>query len=150
MDLEKKQKIIIEKLMKIGNVLNEISKQPRDFNTGELLYPSEIHCIDVIYKNQGINLTQLSVKLGVSKSAALKFVKKSLSGGYILKNKLVNNQKNVVFDVTNKGRSVALKHALFSQDKLSKMYSFLKDESENNIDIIIRFLDHFREGLDRM
>ncbi len=150
MGIESDKNNIIEKLIKTSSLLNELAKQPRVFGTGELLYSTEIHCIDIIYKNNEINLTQLSQKLGVSKSAVSKFVKKILSRNYIIKTKPIDNQKEVVFSVTEKGKVAALEHKKFTQEKFDKMYASLEKESAENIEIIIRFIDNFYEGLERM
>ena len=49
---------------------------PRDFGTGEPLFTSEIHTLCVIGTAPGINITDLSVRLGVTKGAISKIAKK--------------------------------------------------------------------------
>ena len=47
---------------------NEFEKNPRDFGTGDFLYSSEIHTIQMIGYNENINLSTLAEKLNISKS----------------------------------------------------------------------------------
>ena len=44
-----------------------LEKKPQDYGIGEVLHPSEIHAIEMIGKNPGINVTGLAVRLGLPK-----------------------------------------------------------------------------------
>ncbi len=131
---------ILESLFVVHNKLNEIAATPRDFGTGDLLYYTEIHTLVVIAKRPGINLTQLSKSLGVSKSAASKFVKKLLHKDYLVKSKAVDNQREVLFNLTPKGICAYQGHELFSEKKFDDVYKLIKKYSSDS-EAIISFLE---------
>lgn len=66
---------VIKLCLETVNQFNEIEQSPRDYGTSETLFSSEIDTVTIIGEQEGINLTELSKKLEVSKSGASKFVK---------------------------------------------------------------------------
>ena len=60
---------ISEVWIRILNKMDVDEKVPKDFGSGDLLHCSEIHTIMAIGKNPGINVTNLSRLLGISRSA---------------------------------------------------------------------------------
>ena len=138
---------IIEAVFKIHNKLNELSATPRDFGTGEKLYSSEIHTIIVIGEKPGINLTGLSLTLGVSKSAGSKFIKKLLAKGYVIKGRAVSNRREVIFNLTEKGQLALQGHNAFSRQRFQKLYKVLQ-KYEAEFSGIRNFLEDFCSGLD--
>ena len=88
MNEERSHTSIIEKFGRIINKFNYIEKIPRDFGTGKLLYPSEIHLIETIGKTPGINVTELAKRHGISKAAISQKLKK------LEKKDLVERYKN--------------------------------------------------------
>lgn len=146
--IDENEQQIINTLLKISNKLSFISKQAKDYGTGETLFPSEIHTIVAIDKNPGLNLTELSETLGVSKSATSKFIKKISQSGYIIKSKATNNRRDVIFNLTQKGKIASKGHEDFSHTKLAKMYNSIKNSSNNDIKIINEFLSGFFNQLD--
>ncbi|MBN1468463.1 MAG: MarR family transcriptional regulator [Fusobacteriaceae bacterium] len=144
--MEKYNKTITS-LLKVHNKLTLISKQPRDFGTGDVLYSTEIHTIVAIKENPGINLTKLSDILGVSKSAVSKFVKKLLDKDYIIKSRPIDNQREVMFNLTNKGEIVFQGHERFSYEKFKTVYDILENTKKEEIKLIDNFLEKLSEEL---
>jgi DNA-binding MarR family transcriptional regulator len=100
----------------IGMIMNKITtleKLPRDFGTGDKLFPSEIHTIEAIGQQPGINMTDLASVLGISKPAVAQIV------GKVVKKKLVeryngsHNRKEVRARLTEKGESAFRRHQEF-------------------------------------
>ncbi|MCT4566481.1 MAG: MarR family transcriptional regulator [Maledivibacter sp.] len=143
----KKYSKTIEFLLRVNNKLNLISKEPRDFGTGDFLYSTEIHTIVAISKTPGTNLTQLAETLGVSKSAASKFIKKLIAKHYIIKSRPVDNQREVIFNLTDKGKIAFQGHERFSSETFKRVYSILEDSKEREIVTIENFLEKLNEEL---
>jgi DNA-binding MarR family transcriptional regulator len=137
----------IEFLLRVNNKLNLISREARDFGSGDLLYSTEIHTIVAIGKNPGTNLTQLAEMLGVSKSAASKFIKKLIAKHYIIKSRPVDNQREVIFNLTDKGKIAFQGHERFSSETFKRVYSILEDSKEREIVTIENFLEKLNEEL---
>lgn len=82
---------------------------PRTYNAPDgahSLYPSELKALDMIGGFSPINLTQLANKLGISKSAVSKCSTKLLEKGLITKEKSLTNIREVVFMLSDTGRSI--------------------------------------------
>jgi DNA-binding MarR family transcriptional regulator len=93
--------------------LSRLEQEPRAYGTGRLFYASEIHTLACIGENPYINLTSLAMKLEVSKSAASKFVKKLMDAACIEKTKSPDNEKDVLFHATGKGKRAIQGHRAF-------------------------------------
>lgn len=141
---------IIAHILKVHNKLNLISKKPRDFGTGDLLYSTEIHTIVTIMKNPGNNLTELSYNLGVSKSATSKVIKKLLQKEYIIKSRPRDNQKEVIFNLTYKGKIAFKEHEKFSKEAFKKVYTILENTNNMEFKIIKSFLQELSYELDKI
>jgi len=114
--------------MKSVDLMREIESKPRDFGTGDLLYSSTIHTLVQIGKNPGINLTNLAERLDISKSAVSKFIRQLLELKLITKSKDINNRKEVIFYLSEKGVTAYNGHEAFEKNFFSVI--------ENNVDVL--------------
>ena len=104
---------IIEKFTRMINKFNYIEKIPRDFGTGNLLYPSEIHLIETIGKTPGINVTELAKKHGISKAAISQKLKKLEKKDLVERFKGNENEKAVLLKLKIKGEIAFKGHESF-------------------------------------
>jgi len=138
---------LIELYFRSHNMFKLMENKPRDFGSGDLLYTTEIHTIESIGKNSGINLTKLAEYMGVSKSAVSKTTKKLLKKNYIIKSRPVDNQKEVIFNLTDKGRKAFQGHEIFSQEVFEKIFDILKNLKEDEVVIIESYLKKMNKEL---
>lgn len=100
----------LKRLMEDSAILYQnILSLPQTFNVGNQtysLYPSELKALDMIGQFSGINLTQLAMKLGISKSAISKCTSKLLEKELIVKEKSLTNVREVVFTFTKEGQNI--------------------------------------------
>lgn len=141
---------IVELFLRVHNKFDLLESEARDFGTGDLLYSTEIHTIVAIAEKPAINLTQLAESLGVSKSAVSKFVKKLLRKGYVLKSRPIDNQKEVIFNLTDKGKIAFKGHEEFSHKIFGSIYDILENIEGREIIIIENFLEKLNEALDKI
>jgi DNA-binding MarR family transcriptional regulator len=102
-DINKEYFSIQEKFNRIINLFIILEKKTRDFGTGERLYPSEIHNIEMIGRHTGITGQELSRKSGVTKGAVSQIVKRLEKKGYISRRKQAHNKKEILLFLTEKG-----------------------------------------------
>lgn len=119
---------------------NEFESIPRDFGTNDLLYASEIHTLQAIGKNPNINLTELSEELDISKSGTSKSITKLLKKNLITKSKLINNKKEVVFNLTDKGLIAYDQHEKFDKEVFLSIYELLSQLEKEQIEFLEIFL----------
>ncbi|QTL98839.1 MarR family transcriptional regulator [Iocasia frigidifontis] len=139
---------IVDLFLRAHNKFNLLESEPRDFSTGDLLYSTEIHTIVAIGEKPAINLTQLAENLGVSKSAVSKFIKKLLKKGYVLKSRPVGNHKEVIFNLTDRGKTAFKGHEEFSREIFGSLYDILENIADREIITIENFLKKLNEELD--
>lgn len=120
--------------------LERLEQEPRDYGTGRLFYASEIHTLVCIGGNPYINLTALAEKLGVSKSAASKFVKKLMAAGCVEKTKSPDNAKDVLFHATSEGKRAIQGHRAFEEACFGPLQAIEARLSPAKAAVVNRFL----------
>ena len=60
----KQSESVIGIMTRIINKASSVMTEPRHFGTDDVLYASEIHMLDVIGRNPGINVTEIADKAG--------------------------------------------------------------------------------------
>jgi len=142
--------IIIEKFGKIINKFNYIERIPRDFGTGNLLYPSEIHLIETIGKTPGINVTELAKKHGITKAAISQKLKKLEKKDLVKRFKNSENEKAVLLKLTTEGKIAFKGHERFHSimdfgivQKINEMPPTKRKDFEKILDEISVYADSF-------
>lgn len=95
---------IMEIMTRIINKASALMTEPRFFGTEDMLYASEIHMLDVIGKNPGINVTEIADKLGITKGAVPKIIRKLVDKDLICRYQTKDNKRMVLFELTDKGQ----------------------------------------------
>jgi DNA-binding MarR family transcriptional regulator len=83
---------------------------PHDFGTGDSFLTSEVHALCSIGTAPGIDITDLSVRLGVTKWAISKIAKKMEEKGLIERYREPENDKEILIRLTPKtnGNSIPI------------------------------------------
>jgi len=139
-DKMKSYENVITLYFKSLEAFKEFERIPRKFGTDDLLYHSEIHTLQAIGSHLNINLTDLSERLNISKSGTSKFITKLLKKSLITKSKLINNQKEVVFNLTEKGIIAYNAHGKFSRETFKSIYNLLSHLEDDQIEFLESFL----------
>ena len=128
----------------------DLESMPRNFGTDDLLYSSEINTVQAIGNNPNINLTLLAERLGISKSGASKFTGKLLEKGLITKNKLIDNDKEVVFNLTKLGYTAYAEHDAFSKSTFQAIYNILDQLDGDQTAFLESFLEDLNEAVSQI
>jgi DNA-binding MarR family transcriptional regulator len=144
------KKAIIGLYMKSVDLMRAIENEPRDFGTGDLLYSSTIHTLVEIGKNPGINLTNLAEKLDISKSAVSKFVRQLLEKSLITKSKDINNRKEVIFYLSEKGVVAYNGHESFEKRFFGLIENKLDMLKDNEKEVFVEFLSSLVQALKKV
>ncbi len=137
---EDKPRELLERATVLINRLIIIAKTPSDPGTGEILYPSEMHIIEAIGKNPGINVTELAGALGISKPAVSKFVKKLEKKNLIQRFKERGNDRKVFFELLDHGRRVFDWHVQYHSRADTEIMRLMKEMSADELRTIEKFL----------
>ncbi|WKY47109.1 MarR family transcriptional regulator [Eubacteriaceae bacterium ES3] len=140
-------------MKKAAESYQNIITAPLDFLINDQdteLFPSELKTLEIIGEMSGINLTQLSIELDISKSAVSKCTGKMLEKDLINKTPSPTNVRQVQFSLTESGKLIFdqyqdLQNNLFkplyksfeslNPDDNLKLQSFLESIAENLTEI---------------
>jgi DNA-binding MarR family transcriptional regulator len=125
-----------------GRILNsfkEADKLSRDYGTGDLLYPSEVHTIEAIGNNTGCNISDLARIMGITRGAVQKLSAKLDEKGYIHRFMSSEDNKRIFLELTEKGRSACDGHHDFHRKMYDEIFRLLnmfnKEELEKTITV---------------
>ena len=93
---------LIDLFLKILHLYSVISRKPKNYGTGDLLYIAEIHTITMVGKNKEINMTSLAEIMGVTKGAISQTIRKLVSKNFIIKSNDIN-RKEINLRLSEKG-----------------------------------------------
>lgn len=145
----KNQETIINLYFKSIKKFNEIESKPKDFGTGDLLYSSEIHTLEMVGKHPGSNLTELSEWLCITKGGAAKFLKKLVAKDLVSKEKLADNRKETLYKLTDKGLIAFEGHQVYSEKMFGHIFEIMSELTDEEASRIQTFLEDLNEVIDR-
>lgn len=150
--MREQRKKMLESIFRLSKKFFEAMKQPNKFGTDKLLYSSEIHTLEMIGKHPGITVTELADRQGISKSALPKLVHKLIQKDLIYRYQETGNKKNILLELTSKGRVAVQNHFEFHEtfdsgiiEKINLLtpeeYLFLSDILEE----LEQYIDHMKQ-----
>lgn len=114
---------------------------------GEHIYYAEIHAVTAIRENDGIHITGLAEKLGVTIGAVSQILMKLEKKGLIKKEKDVWNQSRFLLTVTPEGEEVHNNHLKFHEEFDDVVYEVVNGGSAENVAFLKRFLRDVQDKL---
>ncbi len=150
--MTEQKKEMLESFFRLSRKFLEAMKQPNKFGTDRLLYSSEIHTLEMIGKYPGITVTELADRQGISKSALPKIIHKLIQKDLVYRYQETNNKKNILLELTDKGRIAVQHHFKFHETfdsgimkKINsltpKEYLFLSDILQD----LEQYIDHMEQ-----
>lgn len=141
MDIE-----IWEKLIRLVNKINQSNKVPKDFGIGNKLYQSEIHTIEAIASHENVNASELSKILGITNGALNQVTGKLMKKELIDPYKTKNNNKEVYYQLTEKGRVANAGHKKYHEQVNQSLTTYLNSLDPDHVKTINMFLDSLIEN----
>lgn len=121
----------------------------RSYDTESLLTRKEIHTIEYIGKNPGINLKSLSEMQGVTKGAASQMVSKLVEKGYVQRKESLSSGAEISLYLTNKGETAFKGHSEYHKQVGKVWRKLLDNMNEDTINEMKEFLYSFEIELDK-
>lgn len=126
-------------LFRIINRMLTIEKRPVDSGSGEFLTMQEIHTLVAIGKEQGINVTSLAHRGGVTKGAVSQMIKKLAVKGYVRRMRPIGDDREICLFLTDKGAVAARQHEESHKILFMDMQNYLSDFGDEEFACIERF-----------
>lgn len=146
MDRDNEYRILFEKWTKIMNRMQERESWVRDFGTGDLLHPSEIHTLQAVGDSGEINITGLAERLGITTSGVSQMARRLEKKDLVEKMKRPGNDKEILLRLTEKGRVAYLGHESYHK----RIQGIFNKELENYDDESVKFLSGFLTRVDEI
>ena len=119
-----------ENTYRLINKYNQKTKTAKQYGTDDLLYPAEVHMIEIIGTYEKITTTKLAEVLGITKGAVSQVTRKLLEKDLITKIPSKEKVNEVLISLTEKGRIVYSYHQDMHKEMLSKIDEILCELSE--------------------
>lgn len=120
-------------------------KLPRDYGTGDLLYHAEADLLEVISENPDYNVSKLSEKCSVTKSAITQMTSKMIDKGLLQKYNLDTNKKEKMFLITEKGELVQEGNRKYHEESNAVMHDYLCGLNPEEKKIVNEFIEKVNE-----
>jgi DNA-binding MarR family transcriptional regulator len=140
---------MIEQTLRLINKYNSLEKKLYNFGIDELLTPAEIHTIDCIGRNSGINVTNMAEKLGITKGAVSQMVNRLKKRDLVTKLKDSENDKEVILLLSKKGKIAFNGHIKFHADIYKDLIPLLENTSMEGINSFKEIINKIEFYLDR-
>lgn len=130
---------------RVMNKMKRIEQKPRRFGTDFLLYPSEIHTIEAIGRNAGINVTALAALQGVTKGAVSQIIQKLLKKGMVVRMKDEMSDREVLLKLSDTGKIAYQAHADFHSQIDPELVEIIAQADDANLE----FMETVFKAIDR-
>lgn len=127
---------IMQKFDRVVTIMESMHTPSLSFGTGVSMYRREIHTIQAIGRNPGINVTTLAEYMGVTKGAVSQVIKRLSKKGLVRKTHTSDNAKEVVLGLTELGWIGFHNHEKFHLDTLDIAREYFGDKLNNKLEII--------------
>jgi len=122
---------------KVMNKMKRIEQKPRHFGTDILLYPSEIHTIEAIGRNAGINVTDLATLQGVTKGAVSQVIRKLVEKEMAVRMKDERSDREVLLMLSPTGKIAYEAHKKFHARIDPHLMDLVEQADEEKITFIV-------------
>ena len=140
---------LIETFIRINNKYNVVDKQPLDYGTGELIYPSEIHLLNAAEKRPDENITEIGNYLGITKSAASQTAGKLVRRGLCRKIKY-ENRKNIYLELTPRGIEAIQGFRKYKNTIFADLVKAFEDSDDRKVTVVEELFSYLEKHMDLM
>jgi len=125
-------------VLAIVDMINTGHKGGVDYGTGDRLSPVEAHTIQAVGDNQGLNLTALARAMNVTKATMSERVKKLTRQGLLRKSMALDNRKEILITLSERGRLVQKGHEEEHRKMFKLFASHYGDQTEEQLELFNR------------
>ncbi|MBD2869353.1 MarR family winged helix-turn-helix transcriptional regulator [Paenibacillus arenilitoris] len=124
--------------------LRRLERQPRSFGQAGMLTPSEIHTVEAIGCGDGVLMSELAARLGVTKGAVTQLVARLEAKELAARSPHPHDSRATVISLTDSGKEAYQAH----EEAHDRFYERLRAKlSEREIEIFERGIDQLIESL---
>lgn len=126
-----------------------MERKPVDIG-GDRIHASHIHMIEALGKKWGNTVTALSGYFMVTKGAVSQIVSKLCENGYIVKTKKEGNNKEIILELTERGRNAFEFHEKNNISAMSDLFQIGNEYNEREIQSFLNILNDIDQIFGRL
>ncbi len=97
--------------------------------------------IKFIKENEGLHITKIADKMGITKGAVSQTIGRLDKKGFLIKEKSWENYSKLIIKLTDKGEVAYINHEKVKEDFFILISNLLEDEKYENIEFLSSFLE---------
>ncbi|MFH0786719.1 MAG: MarR family winged helix-turn-helix transcriptional regulator [Pseudomonadota bacterium] len=129
----------------MSKLWQQLDSKPRKFGTDNDLSGSEIHLIEVVGQNEGLSVTGLAKRLGITKGAVSQTLKKMAAKELVVKEVDPANTSRMTVSLSTKGKVAYYSHLQWHETMDGGFRNYFVNLPEDKI----RFMDEFLSILEQ-
>lgn len=133
---------------KIIHKYNQFEKMPQKYCDGIMLTQSEIHTVAIIGDEEGINVTELAAKRGITKGAASQMIYRLVDKGLVEKRVSPKSDAALNLYLTELGERARSEHRKMHETTGEKFATFMEQVPDDKFAYMLEFLKAFDEELE--
>ena len=141
---------LINLLDQVMTRLNSVHASAYDYNTGIPLHRAEIHVIQAIGQNPGINISELAQVMNVTKGAISQIVTKLERKGLVRKSRFDTDNREVVALLTDLGWKGYHNHEEFHAQAYHAIREYFGSNFNSKIKTYTSVMNELNEIMDMM
>lgn len=106
--------------------------------------------IQAIAKYPEANITELSIRLGITKGAVSQLISKLKKKKLVFKCRKEDNYKEVLIKLTDEGRHVYLNHEEYHKKRFEELVEYFNDFSNEQIELIENVFKKIESFIDKI
>lgn len=127
---------LTEEFIKVNNLLTQIQKKPIKISNNIKLSTSMIHLLELINKYPNATITELSIRLGVTKGAISQQINTLKKLKFINISQRKNNKKNKLISLTTVGKGILNSHDSLHKELYDSIQGKLSTFTNEQLQII--------------
>jgi DNA-binding MarR family transcriptional regulator len=136
---------LIGKFSRVAKLWRKLEIKRRNFGTDDDLSVSEIHLIEAVGENEGLSVTDLAGRLGITKGAVSQTLKKLETKELVAKRVDPANASRITVKLSTKGKVAYYSHLQWHEAMDGGFRDYFVNLSEEKI----RFMDEFLSLLEQ-
>ena len=138
---------ISENILEIVDVFIKNNSKEDYYGTDTKLHFSEIHMIKFIKENQGLHITRIAEKMGITKGAVSQTIGRLDKKGFLIKKKSSENYSKLIMKLTDKGEIAYINHEQHKNIFFGLVEELLENEKQENINFLSIFLEKLNKEI---
>lgn len=143
--MKNKTKEIMGDFLKMIETVANGKKKVLNFGEGMVFYRGEIHMIKVIGEHPGIYISEMARHFNITRAVVSKTIIKLERNGFVRKEEDQYDKKRVCLYLTENGKKAYNAHNDFHLVNDSRIFKFLNELDDENLDIIKGFMERANE-----